>query len=40
MLVKSQSNPLPALRLGTTVRFRKVDVDAWLQRLSESNKAA
>ncbi|MGA8607305.1 MAG: helix-turn-helix domain-containing protein [Candidatus Sulfotelmatobacter sp.] len=40
VLVKSQSNPLPALRLGTTVRFRKVDVDAWLQRLSESNKAA
>lgn len=35
VLVKSQSNPLPALRLGTSVRFRKVDVDAWMQKLSQ-----
>jgi excisionase family DNA binding protein len=36
VLLKSQSNPLPALCLGTSVRFRKVDVDAWMQKLSES----
>jgi excisionase family DNA binding protein len=36
VLVKSQSNPLPALHLGTSVRFRKVDVDEWMQKLSES----
>lgn len=36
VLLKSQTNPLPALRLGTSVRFRRVDVDGWMQKLSES----
>jgi predicted DNA-binding transcriptional regulator AlpA len=25
-------NPLPTLRLGIGLRWRRVDVDAWLQR--------
>ena len=36
VLLKSQSNPLPSLRLGTSVRFRREDVSAWMQKLSES----
>lgn len=39
VLVKSQSNPLPVLRLGTSVRFRREDVTAWMQKLSESEAA-
>ncbi len=26
-------NPLPALRIGAAVRFRKNDIEAWLERL-------
>jgi excisionase family DNA binding protein len=36
VLLKSHSNPLPALHLGTSVRFRREDVSAWMQKLSES----
>jgi predicted DNA-binding transcriptional regulator AlpA len=28
-----RTNPLPSLRLGSSVRFRKADVEAWLERL-------
>jgi predicted DNA-binding transcriptional regulator AlpA len=28
-----RSNPLPCLRIGSLVRFRKSDVDAWLEKL-------
>lgn len=29
-----RDNPLPALRMGAAVRFRKYDVDAWVERMS------
>jgi excisionase family DNA binding protein len=29
-------HPLPVLRIGTSLRFRKNDIEAWLQRLAES----
>lgn len=38
-LMVDNTNPLPALRLGRSVRFRKSDVDAWLARLAESEAA-
>jgi excisionase family DNA binding protein len=28
-----RTQPLPALRIGAALRFRKSDVDAWLERL-------
>lgn len=28
-----RDNPLPALRLGGAVRFRKSDVEAWIEKL-------
>jgi predicted DNA-binding transcriptional regulator AlpA len=30
-----RTNPLPALRLGTAVRFREHDVEAWLDSLAQ-----
>jgi excisionase family DNA binding protein len=27
-------NPLPAIRIGRSVRFRKSDVDAWVEKLA------
>jgi predicted DNA-binding transcriptional regulator AlpA len=28
-----RSNPLPAFRMGGTVRFRRSDVEAWIEKL-------
>jgi excisionase family DNA binding protein len=28
-----REQPLPVLRIGTAVRFRKSDVDAWIEKL-------
>jgi excisionase family DNA binding protein len=33
-------HPLPALRVNGNVRFRKADVEAWLERLAEEEGAA
>jgi len=38
-LAKESDNPIPSIRIRTSVRFRKIDVDGWLARLAE-NKAA
>jgi predicted DNA-binding transcriptional regulator AlpA len=29
-----RENPLPCIRLGASVRFRKSDVEAWIERLA------
>lgn len=29
-----RTNPLPSLRLGSALRFRKADVEAWLELLA------
>jgi len=31
-------NPLPALRILTNLRFRKSDIDAWLDRVAKENE--
>lgn len=28
-----RTNPIPVMRIGTAVRFRKEDVEAWLTKL-------
>ena len=33
-----RDHPLPVLRIGGSVRFRKSDVDAWLDRLATHQK--
>jgi excisionase family DNA binding protein len=33
-----RENPLPCVRLGTSVRYRKSDVEAWLERLVARGK--
>lgn len=38
-LMVEHTNPLPALRLGRSVRFRRSDVEAWLAKLAESEAA-
>jgi excisionase family DNA binding protein len=38
-LAKESKNPIPSIRIRTSVRFRKVDVDGWLSGLV-ANKAA
>lgn len=38
-LMVRDDNPIPALRLGRSVRFKRSDVEAWLLRLSESKAA-
>jgi excisionase family DNA binding protein len=30
-----RKNPIPAVRMGTSVRFRRCDVDLWLAKLAE-----
>jgi predicted DNA-binding transcriptional regulator AlpA len=30
-----RQNPLPVLRVGGSVRFRKSDIEAWLERISK-----
>jgi len=32
-------NPLPTLRIGRSVRFRKSDVDGWLTKQTEKKAA-
>jgi predicted DNA-binding transcriptional regulator AlpA len=29
-----RENPIPVLRIGTAMRFRKNDVDAWIEKLA------
>lgn len=29
-----RSNPIPNLRIGSSVRFRKSDVEAWIDKLA------
>lgn len=29
-----RENPIPCLRLGASVRFRKSDVEAWIEKLA------
>lgn len=29
-----RENPLPAMKIGASVRFRKKDIDAWLEKLA------
>lgn len=33
-LAKEAENPIPSIRIRTSVRFRKSDVDGWLVSLS------
>jgi len=35
-----RNNPLPVLRIGSAVRFRRSEVDGWLSQLKAENKAA
>jgi len=34
-----KNHPLPVLKINGNLRFRKVDVDSWLARLSEQKAA-
>ena len=38
-LAKESENPIPSIRIRTSVRFRKIDVDGWVALLVQ-NKAA
>jgi excisionase family DNA binding protein len=38
-LAKESENPIPCVRIRTSVRFRKSDVDGWLQQLVERKAA-
>ena len=38
-LAKESKNPLPSIRIRTSVRFRKSDVNGWIEELV-ANKAA
>jgi excisionase family DNA binding protein len=38
-LAKEKENPIPCVRIRTSVRFRKSDVDGWLARLVERKVA-
>ncbi|MHB8218326.1 MAG: excisionase family DNA-binding protein [Candidatus Sulfotelmatobacter sp.] len=38
-LMVENTNPLPALRLRRSVRFRRSDVDKWLAKLAEKEAA-
>lgn len=29
-----RSNPIPSLRIGSSVRFRESDVEAWIEKLT------
>lgn len=31
-----RENPLPVLRIGSSVRFRRADIDAWLERIAKA----
>lgn len=30
-----RTNPLPVLRIGSSVRFRRADIEAWIDRLAK-----
>jgi excisionase family DNA binding protein len=32
-LAKEEENPIPSVRMRTSVRFRRVDVDGWVESL-------
>ena len=34
-LAKESENPIPSIRIRTSVRFRKIDVDGWVAKLVE-----
>jgi excisionase family DNA binding protein len=36
---EARRHHLPVLRIGTSLRFRKNDVEAWLQRLADTQAA-
>jgi len=38
-LMVDGTNPLPALRIGRSVRFRRSDVDSWLEKLAAGEEA-
>jgi excisionase family DNA binding protein len=38
-LMVKDTNPLPAFRLGRSVRFRRSDVETWLAKLAEKRAA-
>jgi excisionase family DNA binding protein len=38
-LAKESKNPLPCIRIRTSVRFRKKDVDGWVEGLVENKTA-
>ena len=38
-LAKESNNPIPCIRIRTSVRFRKVDVDGWIASLVEGKAA-
>lgn len=38
-LAKQAENPIPAVRIRTSVRFRKADVDGWVAGLVQSKAA-
>jgi excisionase family DNA binding protein len=38
-LAKESNNPIPSIRIRTSVRFRKVDVDGWIAGLVEGKAA-
>jgi len=38
-LAKEKENPIPCVRIRTSVRFRKSDVDGWVAGLVEKNAA-
>ena len=38
-LAKETENPIPCVRIRTSVRFRKSDVDGWVAGLVERNVA-
>ena len=31
---EARSNPIPNLRIGSSVRFRKADVENWIEKLA------
>ncbi len=38
-LAKDSVNPLPSLRIRTSVRFRRADLDGWIAGLVEKKSA-
>jgi excisionase family DNA binding protein len=33
-----RTNPLPVVRIGSSVRFRRSDVEAWIEKLASNGK--